>query len=277
MTAKLARQNDSRDGLPVSTLPEEPLRKVKVLERAIAILDCFTEDSPELGIGEISRLTGISKGTVHRLVTTLLHDRMVEQNLISKRYRLGFKLFEFGSRAIARFDHVQRAEPFLHDLAKDTGETVHLAVLDQGMTLYVSKVEGWHSLRMPSQVGKHLPTHCTGVGKALICHLDVGERDRIFKEQGLARYTPKTLTSRAALEDDLERTRKRGYAVDNEEIEVGLRCIAAAVRDYSGNVVASLSIAGPTTRIRKGSIPQLGKQVVTTARAISVALGAPDV
>lgn len=254
-----------------------PLAKVQVLDRAFIILDCFTRESPELGIGEISRLTGISKGTVHRLLATLLSHRIIEQNPETKQYRLGFKLFELGNRAIARVDHIAQAEFFLKQLADATGETAHLAMLDQGMTFYVAKVEGWHSLRMPSQVGKHLPTYCTGVGKALIAYLKGDELSRVLDQHDLVRYTPKTITSRSTLEKELAKTRKRGYAVDDEEIEPGLRCIAAPIRDYSGSVIASLSIAGPTMRITKQSIPTLAQHVMRTSNAISASLGAPGI
>lgn len=248
--------------------------KVQVIERAVALLDCFTLDRPELGVGELSRLTGISKGTVHRLLGALQRHRVIEQNPITKRYRLGFRLFEFGNRAIARVDHVDRAEAFLHRLAKQTGETTHLAVLDRGETFYVAKMEGWHSLRMPSQVGKRLPAHCTGVGKALLAFLPGDELERIVSEHGLPRFTARTITSMLALKRELGRIRRQGYSLDRGEIEDGLHCVGAPVRDYTGAVVAAISIAGPSTRINDKTTPGLARAVVATAADISTALGA---
>jgi IclR family KDG regulon transcriptional repressor len=245
-----------------------------VIDRAVALLDCFTLEGPELGVGELSRLTGISKGTVHRLLGALQRHRVIEQNPVSRRYRLGFKLFELGNRAIARVDHVDRAEAFLHRLAKETGETTHLAVLDQGMTFYVAKMEGWHSLRMPSQVGRRLSSHCTGVGKALLAFASPDELERIVAEHGLQRFTDRTITSMAGLKRELARIRRVGYSVDRGEIEDGLYCVGAPVRDYTGGVVAAVSIAGPSTRINDRTIPGLAKAVVATAADVSNALGA---
>lgn len=254
---------------------DEQQLRVKVIERSVALLDCFTLAQPELGIGELSRMTGISKATVHRLLGALQRHRLIEQNPITKRYRLGFKLFELGNRAIARVDHVDRAEEHLHRLAKETGETAHLAILDRGQVFYVAKVEGWHSLRMPSQVGKRLPAHCTGVGKALLAWLHDDRLLRFVEEHGLPRHTANTITSEAAFRKELAGIRRQGYSVDRGEIEDGLWCIGAPVRDFSGNVVAAISIAGPSSRINDASIPELSRPVVETAGAISMALGAP--
>lgn len=247
--------------------------KVQVVDRVASILDCFSLDRPELGVGELSRMTGLSKGTVHRFLNALRRHRLIEQNPVTKQYRLGLKLFELGTRAIANVDHVGQAEAFLHRLAKETGETTHLAVLDQGMTFYVAKVEGWHSLRMPSQVGKRLPSHCTGLGKALLAFLPGSELEGIVAKHGLPRFTDRTITSLTALKRELAQVRKQGYSVDQGEVEDGLYCVGAPVRDFTGAVVAAISIAGPSTRI-EGTIPRLAREVIATASDISKALGA---
>jgi DNA-binding IclR family transcriptional regulator len=252
--------------------PKKPVR-VQVIDRTAAIFDCFTVDTPELGVGELSRMTGLSKGTIHRLLTALEQHRLVEQDHATKRYRLGLKLFELGHSAIAVIDPVERAQPFLRDLAGLTGDNAHLAVLDDGAVLYVAKVEGWHSLRMPSRIGQRLPAHCTALGKTLLAHKPADEVASIVAERPLERRTGQTITDLGTLEKEFELIRRRGYGVDNEELEVGLRCIAAPIRDYTGAVVASVSISGPATRLTKSSIADLATKVLATAGAISKALG----
>jgi DNA-binding IclR family transcriptional regulator len=250
--------------------------RVKVLDRAVALLESFSLQSPELGVVELAKLTGLSKGTVHRLLSALEDHRLIEQDPMSKRYRLGLRLFELGSRAVARVDVAERAMPYLNELVRETGDTANLGVLDRGMVLYIAKVEGWHSLRMPSQVGKRLQAHCTGLGKALLAHRPDGEVEQIAREPGLLRHTPDTIVDLDALREELRLTRARGYAVDDEELEHGIRCVGAPVRDFTGEVVAAISISGPSTRITSESVPELAKRIRASAVAISRALGAPE-
>lgn len=252
-------------------------RGVQVVDRAVAILDCFDTEHPELGIGELSRRTGITKGTIHRILASLMQHRIVEQNSVTKRYGLGIKLFELGNRATATLSYGERAHQHLRALAHETGDTVHFAVLDQGQTFYVAKVEGWHSLHMPSQVGRRLPVHCTGVGKALIAHLSEEEIEAIVATHGLPAFTERTITSLPDLMKELAKVRRQGYSRDSGEIEEGLACVAAPIRDYTGKVVAATSISGPTTRINSKTASALSVRVSETAREISAALGlAPD-
>jgi DNA-binding IclR family transcriptional regulator len=249
--------------------------RVKVLDRAVALLESFSLQSPELGVVELAKLTGLSKGTVHRLLSAMEDHRLIEQDPMSKRYRLGLRLFELGSRAVARVDVVERATPHLNELVRATGDTANLGVLDRGMVLYIAKVEGWHSLRMPSQVGKRLQAHCTGLGKALLADRPDAEVDQIVREHGLARHTPNTIGDAEALREELAVTRKRGYAVDNEELEAGIRCVGAPVRDFTGAVVAAISVSGPSTRITAEIVPELAERITASAAAISRSLGAP--
>jgi IclR family transcriptional regulator, KDG regulon repressor len=242
---------------------------LQVVDRSVAILEALASDTPELGVTELARATGMSKGTVHRILASLEHHRLVEQDSESKRYRLGLRLFEFGSRATAQIDYVRLVEPYLQQLASQTGETTHLAILDDGTILYVAKVDGWHSLRMPSQIGKRLPTHCTALGKVMLAGLPDVNLRQIIKGHGLVQLTPNTLTSLERLKSELEAIRRHGYSVDNEELELGLRCVAAPVVDSNGDVVAAVSISGPTTRITTSNVAKLAPLVVACCDAIS--------
>lgn len=247
---------------------------IQVIDRAVALLQCFTLETPALGVGELSRSVGISKGTAHRLLAALQAHRLIDQDPETRRYRLGFGLFDLGSRVIARLDSVEAAHPYLQALVRETGETAHLAILDQGTAYYVAKVEGSRSLRMPSQVGRRNPIHCTAVGKVLAAYLPKDEVKDIVREHGLPRHTPNTITTLRRLTAELTIVRSAGYAVDKEEIELGLRCVAAPVRDYSGRVIAAISASGPVTRITDAALDSYAAQVRGAARSISRALGA---
>jgi DNA-binding IclR family transcriptional regulator len=257
---------------PQAELPKQAVR-VQVIDRTAAIFDCFSIDRPELGVGELARMTGLSKGTVHRLLTALEQHRLVEQDLVSKRYRLGLRLFELGRSAVAVMDHVERAQPFLRDLAGLTGDNAHLAVLDNGTVLYVAKVEGWHSVRMPSRIGQRLPAHCTALGKTLLAFKPADEVEQILAERPMERRTQHTITEVAAMRRELATIREHGYGVDNEELALDLRCIAAPIRDYTGSVVAAVSISCPTSRLTRDDVSDMAAKVMATASAISAAVG----
>jgi DNA-binding IclR family transcriptional regulator len=247
----------------------------QVVDRVVDILEAFLWLGPQLGVSEISRALGLKKATTHRLLASLRRRDFVAQDPVTRRYRLGIKLWELGSRATSQVAWVDRAKPFLQELTDQTGETTHLAVLDDGEVLYIDKVETTRSLRMPSQVGRRLPAHCTGVGKALLAHLPHVDVTSIMARRGMPAHTPRTITDLAALEADLKDVRARGYSIDDEEIEEGLRCIAAPVRDHSGRVVAAVSIAGPASRLPDRELARQGAVVLAGARAISTALGCP--
>jgi DNA-binding IclR family transcriptional regulator len=248
----------------------------QVVDRVVDILEVFPALGPELGVSDVSRALGLKKATAHRLLASLLRRGMVAQDPISRRYRLGIKLWELGSLATSQVDWVDRVKPYLQQLVDVSNETAHLAVLNDGQVLYVDKVESSRSLRMPSQVGKRLPVHCTGVGKALIAFLPDEVLKSLIARRGMPRMTDHTITELPRLQADLAAVRERGYAVDNEEIDEGLTCIAAVVRDHTSHVVAAISIAGPSSRLRPQTIDGHAREVVNSANAMSRALGCPD-
>lgn len=247
----------------------------QVVDRVVDILELFARVGPELGVSEVSRALDLKKATTHRLLTSLLRRGLLAQDAVTRRYRLGIKLWELGALVTNSVDWSGRAKPHLERLTSATGETTHLAILSDGQVLYVDKVEGAHSLRMPSQVGRRLPVHCTGVGKALVAFLPDEALKSIVARHGLPRMTTHTITDLAMLRDDLALVRERGYSVDHEEIEEGLTCIAAPVRDHTSHVVAAVSTAGPTSRLEP-RIDQYSETVVEVARNISLALGCPE-
>src|SRR4051794_9700553 len=248
----------------------------QVVDRVVDILETFATIGPELGVSDVSRALGLKKATAHRLLASLPRRGLVAQDPVTRRYRLGMKLWELGSLATSQLDWVDRVKPFLQHLTDVTGETSHLAVLNDGQVLYVDKVESTRSLRMPSQVGKRLPVHCTGVGKALVAFLPEEVLKGVLARRGMPRMTAHTVTDRDTFLRQLGEVRERGYAVDNEEIDEGLTCIAAVVRDHTSHVVAAISIAGPTSRLRPETLADRAREVVGSANAMSRALGCPD-
>jgi DNA-binding IclR family transcriptional regulator len=254
---------------------ERSLAGAQVVDRVIDILETFARLGPELGVSDVSRALGQKKATTHRLLASLLRRGMVAQDPITRRYRLGIKLWELGSLATSQLDWVDRVKPYLQQLTDLSGETTHLAVLNDGQVLYVEKVESSRSLRMPSQVGRRLPVHCTGVGKALVAFLPDEVLNGIVARYGLPRMTEHTITDLSTLRAELVRVRELGYAIDNEEIDDGLTCIAGVVRDHTSHVVAAISIAGPSSRLSAATLPGHAREVVETANATSRALGCP--
>jgi IclR family acetate operon transcriptional repressor len=254
--------------------PVSPRYRIQAIERAVAILNAFSAEDPELGVTELADRLGLHKSTVHRFMVNLDAAGLVERNPRSGRYRLGLRIFELGGLVMQGMNLWDEALPFLEGLVHDTGETGHLAVLDGGEAIYIERVEARRALRVPSAIGRGYPAHATNLGKVLLADLPRQRVEAIVSERGLAAYTPQTITDLARLEEELEGIRRCGYAVDNEEYDEGLRCIGAPVRDHSGHVVAALGIGGPVTRITPERVEELASLVMAAADGLSRRLGA---
>jgi IclR family transcriptional regulator, KDG regulon repressor len=247
--------------------------RIQAIERAVAILNAFSAEEPELGVTELASRLGLHKSTVHRFMVNLEAAGLVERTR-SARYRLGLRVFELGSLVMQRMNLWDEALPLLEGLVRDSGETGHLAVLDGGEAIYIERVEARRALRIPSAVGRGYPAHATNLGKVLLADLPLERLREIVADHGLQAYTPHTITDPAVLEEELARIRARGYAVDNEEYDEGLRCIGAPIYDHSGHAVAALGIGGPVTRITPERVPELAELVMAAARGLSRRLGA---
>jgi len=258
--------------MPRTRAKDSPYQ-VQVLDRAVVILDTLAAVGGDLSLFELSERLDLHKSTIHRLLMVLERHRLVERHPESGKYGLGLKLFELGQNAFARLGIGDRAHPHLERLASEAGETAHLCTLDDGEVLYLEKVEPSRTVRVPSGVGHRNPAHCTAVGKALLADLEDAELDAIIRRRGLRQYTPNTITSAAVLRRELRTIRERGYAIDDEEIEEGLRCVGAPVRDHSGRVVASMSVAGPAFRLTRARTQAIARLVTKAAGALSSELG----
>lgn len=247
--------------------------RVQSVERVFDILEVLAGRDSEKTQIEIANELELPKSTVHRLLGVLERRGWVEKSSQNGKYRLGLRLFELGSRAVAHLNFRDLAHPYLEQLVGETGETSHLCVLDRGEVVYLEKVESPRTVRIPSSVGRRNPAYCTSVGKVLLAFLPEQKQEEILHSISFRKYTANTITSLEKLRKELARVRQRGYAVDNEEIEEGLKCIGAPVLDYSGRVVASLSIAGPAFRVTPKEIPALAESVQRVAGELSAELG----
>lgn len=247
--------------------------RVQVLDRACDILDCIAAKGPELGVSEITFFLGLSKSTVHRLLSALEHREYVRRVPPSGRYRLGIKLLELGQKAGSADGLVANAGAYLTRLVAETGETAHLGVLRDGDVVSLCAVESPKTLRTPATVGRRTPAHSSSLGKCMLADLSVSELKLTLARMSFTRFTPSTIVTAQALVQELERVRGLGFAVDDEEFEQGLKCVGAPVRDESGRVKAALSIAGPAARLGQDAMRDRASAVMRVASELSAALG----
>ncbi len=243
---------------------------VQSVDRALGILEVLARTG-ESGVTEIAVELGVHKSTAFRLVATLEAHRLVEQTSDRGRYRLGMGILRLAGATTARLDLVQEARPISRQLAADTGETVNIAVLAESSALYLDQVAGSSALQPHNWVGQHIPLHATSNGKVLLCGLDDAALDAVLGK--LATYTPHTITGRPQLRDELDRVREQGYAVAIDELEVGLTAVAAPIRNAHGDVVASMSVSGPSFRLPEERVAEVIRLVKGAALEVSHRLG----
>jgi DNA-binding IclR family transcriptional regulator len=246
--------------------------KLQALDRAFALLDLLAGSNTALGLAEIAGALELHKSTAHRFLMVLERHRMVERTQAGK-FRLGLRLCDFGSRAIEQYDLRDRAQVHLRTLVAEVEETAHLCILEKTHMVYIDKQEPERSIRMTSRVGASSPVHCTAVGKAILATMPRSRVEELLPALRLERFTRRTMTSRGALLKELDRTSRRGYAVDDEEREEGVRCAGVAILDGRGEAVAAVSISGPSFRVTMQKIPAIAGRLMTCVRGIQHDLG----
>jgi DNA-binding IclR family transcriptional regulator len=261
----------------VPSRSQKPNNLVQTIERTSLILDILGQSPQGISIRDLSEKIKLPKGTTHRLISSLAYFGYARQDAKTRNYFLGLKLVELGNLLLSQLDLRKEAEPFLRDLAERTKETVHMVFLDRGEIVYIDKVELDHNpagLRMASRVGLRNPAHSSAVGKVLLSHLPEEEVNGVIKEKGLPKRTENTIIDSIQLKEHLKAVRTQGYAIDDEENERGIRCVAAPIYNETGRAVAAISISGPAFRITKKVIQEiLKKEVIETAFKISERLG----
>jgi len=223
--------------------------QVRSVQRALTLLRTFLAHEGELSAAELSKETGLDPSTVFRLLVTLEGQGFVEVNHATAKYRPGVVLLELGSRFLKNNDIRSRSIGYLERLRDEFGETVHLTILDGDEVVYLEKLAGLHPIGfMSSRVGDRNPAHCTGVGKALLAYLPDEELARRYPDGRLKRYTDQTITDLGELRAELARVRTRGYAIDLEEHEAGVKCVAVPTFDHK-EIAAAVSVSGPVDRM----------------------------
>ena len=256
-----------------STLkPPTPSGQLSSVGSALRLLKAFTAEEPELGVTEIAKRLGVAKSTAHRLASTLVAEGFLEQNAVDGRYRLGLLLFSIGTLVRRRMNVSEQAVPHLQALCESSGETVHLAVLHDAEVVFLRNIESKQAIRPRSYLGVRKPAFCTSEGRALLA-FGPPQQVTAALRGSLVPRTPKTLTDKAAITRLLQKIRSQGYAVDDEESEVGMRGVAAPIFDANGLAVASVGVVGPVQRFTAPRQRELAAQVLAAAEAISMHLG----
>ena len=245
---------------------------VQSVLRALDIL-CYFQDNEELGISEISRMIGLGKSTVYALVNSLVCRNFLEQSPISRKYRLGIRNFELGRYTQQRMDLRRGASPIVMEVLGKFHETVHLAAHDQGEVVYIESYRVPDVTILYTQTGRRAPMHCSSVGKAMLAFLPGSYLQQYVLNQPLKALTKYTITEPEALLRDLKQVREQGYATDDQEIEMDLRCIGAPIFDFSKSVIGAVSICGPIYRMGDMRMKEIAPEIVRCSRLISYRMG----
>ncbi|NIQ40393.1 MAG: helix-turn-helix domain-containing protein [Proteobacteria bacterium] len=225
------------------------------------------------GITELSKKLRLGKSSIHRFLSVLTELGYVHKNSANGKYAATLKLFEIGAMVRGRIRLVQLARPYMEKLGRQFHETINLAFPERGDVVYIDKVESVETLRMDLAIGRRAPGHCTALGKVFLSSLSEEDLHRYFRSQKLIACTERTITSPKELKKQLDRVRTNGFAVDDRELDEGIRCIAAPVKDESGKTIAAISIAGPSVRLTMNRLKSLSEPLRMVTGDISQKLG----
>lgn len=246
---------------------------VQVLERCFMILEAIAVNQGEVSLAILGKSLTIPHSTIHRLLSCLIKLGYVEQNQQNGYYRLGLKILSLSNAILDKLDLRKTGRIYLTELMQETGETANLVVLDGDEVVYIEKAESQASVRVFSLIGRRAPVHTTGAGKILLSEIAQPDAIDILKRKGMPQMTSHSITTIPAFLDELALVRKQGFALDDEECEIGARCIAAPVRNHLGRIIASMSISGPTTRMNPARVKEYTPLVTKYALKLSLALG----
>lgn len=259
------------------TIERTPARyTVNSVDRSLRILEALAEFGKETRVTSLCDKLGLHSSTMVRLLSALMKRGFVEKSPETGLYRLGLKCFQIGLSALDQIDLRRVARPLLEELSRKTEETANLTVLQGKEVACIERIDSPGFINIQIPLGLRLPLYSSAGGKALLAHLEDQQIDLILKEKGLKGFTENTITDFPTLKKELAKIRERGYALDNEELYYGIRCVAAPVYNHHRRVVGAVSISGTTARITKERIPELAQMVQETSRKISFRLGCPS-
>ncbi|MGY4797226.1 IclR family transcriptional regulator [Lysinibacillus fusiformis] len=225
---------------------------VQSIDRALQIIDILSGHSEGLNMMAITKTIHLPKSTTHRLLQSLISNGYVEQDEKTGKYSLSTKILQISTKVLKKYDFVKISKPYMEKISNFTGETVHLCVRNHDEAIYIDKVEGRHTIRMYSQIGKRVKLYCTAVGKILLSELPDKEIEDLYRGKLFNPYTENTIKTIDQLLDRIQDSRRRSFAFDNEEHEKGILCVAAPIFNHENKIIAALSLSGPIERMSKG-------------------------
>lgn len=248
------------------------LVRVQSIDRAVAILDCFTENKRELKLSDIAIMLDLKKSTVHGLLNTLKYHGLIEQDDVTQKYRLGTRFIVYSDLVINSLDIVNVAYPIIEKVCEKIEETVHIAMLDGCEVVFIEKKECNRSIKTSTKIGARIPAYCTADGKIILCYMEKDKLKEVLPRT-LKRLTPNTETDKNRLMEILLEIRENGYAVDYEETVQGLVCVAAPIMNHKGEVKYSLSTTVPSVRMTEEKIKEYIDIIKKAANEISCRIG----
>ncbi|MCP4319090.1 MAG: IclR family transcriptional regulator [Hyphomicrobiales bacterium] len=259
-------------GRPRSRPTNKPVTNVKALERALILLRTVA-DADAMSLTDLSQRVGMPASTAHRLLVTLQNFGYLEFNEDTQLWTIGVEAFRIGGSFSRRIKVVEAGRPMLRALMEQTGETANMAVADDGDVVFVSQVETHEPIRAFHRPGTRAHMHSSGIGKALLAHLDAEGLDKWMGRKGLSIYTENTIADPDELRREMATIRERGWAIDNEERTLGMRCVAASVYNEFGEAIAGISVSGPSVRIPDTVLTEYGVLVRRAADEITESIG----
>jgi len=258
----------------ISTTPQKnSVQQVQALTRGLMLLECVGRARDGVTLSDLAMQIGLAASTTHRLLNTLEHMRFVYQEPEQGKWYIGVNAFHVGSAFINSRDVITQSRPLLRQLMEQSGETTNIAVLDDGEAVMLAQVQCHEMMRMVVPLGRRMPLHASAVGKSLLADMPETEIVPILHQRGLPQFTANTLVTPTELYGTLRDIRAQGYAYDNEEHAVGLRCVAATIYDEHGEPLAAISISGPSSRILDRRVAELGLMVARTATEMTETVG----
>jgi len=248
-------------------------KKIASVQKAIDILNLFDEEKNELGNSEIAKLIDIPAGTASGLIFTLKINHYLDQNPTNRKYRLGLKLVDRAAVLLNQIDLRKIASPYLEEIGKWCGESVNLALRNEGEVVYIERLNGQHSLGIRSEIGKRAPVHSTALGKAIVAYLPRDEISSFLENHNFFPVTQYTITNPRIFKAELDKVRERGYSVDEQENEIGGRCVAASILNQESYPIAAISVSVPIQRLPDDQIEIFGAKIIEVSGIVSRSIG----
>ncbi len=247
--------------------------EVRAVQRTIALLEALSGSGSGTSLGTLALASGLSQPTTLRYLSTLVGTGVVDRDPVDGSYRLGLGFLLLWERAVGDLDPRQVAGPYMEALRDAHGETVVLGAYSRDRLLLIDAREGLHAIKMGARIGHEVPLHSNGVGKAILAHLDAEKRRTLLEQHGLPAVTKNTIVEPAELERELTLVRERGYAIDDEESTIGLRCVAVPIFDRQGDPTFALAVSAPTANVPREALDEIGREMVTLTDTLSARFG----